>query len=530
MTAPRGFLSRRGVLGLIGGAAAATAVGFTVPTLIRQDQTGKLLRSGLPLPAPFQVPLPIPPVLTAARNPDFPDADFYDVDLRVARQEILPGVSTQIWGYNGIFPGPTIVSRSGRRTVVRHRNTLHVPSVTHLHGGHTPPQSDGYPTDLVFPVPGPGVPMQAMAGMSAAMAKPDPFANTSNGVRDYDYPMSQRASTLWYHAHRMGFTAQDIWHGLIGLHLVHDAEEDALALPRGDRDIPLMITDRSFAADGSLHYPGVDPTFLATPGVTDPYMGGVFGDVVLVNGAPWPILEVAACRYRFRFLNASNARRYELALSPAPPGGGGFVQIGSDGGLLDHPVRHDSIEIAAAERFDVVIDFARYPVGQEITVLNRIGTGTAGQVMRFRVTRSAADDTVIPDRLSTSDRPSLANVSKNRSFLFENHDRRSWTINGKEFDPTVPVATSPLGATEIWRFVTDFHHSIHIHLTQFLVLARNGKEPGPFDAGWKDTLDLKPAEEAAVLVRFTDYPGRYVMHCHNLEHEDMAMMATIRVV
>lgn len=204
---------------------------------------------------------------------------------------------TEIMGYNGIFPGPTIVSRSGRRTVVRHINTLPVPTVTHLHGGHTPPVSDGFPTDLVFPRPtdGGSIPMYAMPGM-AYMGKPDPLARTSNRIRDYDYPMRQRAATLWYHDHRMGFTAPDVWRGLAGFHIVHDAEEDALPLPRGDRDIPLMITDRSFAADGSLLYPALDHTALRLPGVPDSYMGGVFGDVILVNGTPWPVLDVTACR------------------------------------------------------------------------------------------------------------------------------------------------------------------------------------------------------------------------------------------
>jgi spore coat protein A len=290
-----------------------------------------------------------------------------------------------------------------------------------------------------------------------------------------------------------------------------------------------MIADRSFGPDGALQYPAVDPSALAMAGVSDPYMGGVLGDVILVNGVPWPVFEVAAARYRFRLLNGSNARRYGLALSPPPPGGAGLVQIGSDGGLLDHPIGHDRIEIAAAERFEVIIDFSRYPVGQEITLANDLGSGGTSRVMRFRVTHRKSDDTTIPARLSTVEHTGAGAAERIRSFVFQNHDRRSWTINGKEFDPTVPAATPRLGGTEIWRLTTDFHHSVHIHLVQFRVLSRNGKAPGQYDAGWKDTVDLKPAEEAAVIARFADYPGRYVMHCHNLEHEDMAMMATFTV-
>jgi spore coat protein A len=149
--------------------------------------------------------------------------------------------------------------------------------------------------------------------------------------------------------------------------------------------------------------------------------------------------------------------------------------------------------------------------------------------MRFRVTRREPDDATIPERLSTMVLPDADQVRAERTFVFQNHDRRSWTINGREFDPTRPVAAPRIGATEVWRFITDFHHSVHVHLSQFLVLSRNGKPPGPGDGGWKDTIDLRPAEEATVILRFADYPGRYVMHCHNLEHEDMAMMATIEV-
>jgi spore coat protein A, manganese oxidase len=523
-------LSRRRLLGLLGGAGAASAIGLTIPALGRAGQTGKLLRSNVPLPPPFQVPLTIPPTLTAGRHPAHGDADYYEITQRVARQEILPGMTTEILGYNGIFPGPTIVSRSGQRTVVHHVNTLPVPTVTHLHGGHTPAASDGFPTDLVFPGavgrrPGPTSAMPRME----AMGTPDPLARTSHGQRDYDYPMRQRAATLWYHDHRMGFTAPDVWHGLAGFHIIHDAQEDALPLPRGNRDIPLMITDRSFADDGSFLYPALDRTALRLPGVADSYMGGVLGDVILVNGAPWPVLEVAACRYRFRVLNASNARRYRLALDPPPPGGAGLVQIGSDGGLLDRPIHHDGIDIAPAERFDLIIDFSRYQVGQQITVTNRLGAATTAQIMRFRITGRQRDDTAIPARLSTLQQPGPDQAEATRTFRFRNSGRRSWTINGREFDPVQDAATPRLGATEIWRFTTDFHHSVHIHLIQFRVLSRDGKAPGPYDAGWKDTIDLRPAEEAAVIARFTDYPGRYVMHCHNLEHEDMAMMATVTV-
>ncbi|HEY4453739.1 MAG TPA: multicopper oxidase domain-containing protein [Pseudonocardiaceae bacterium] len=518
-------LTRRALLDVAGGAVAATALGFAVPVLASTTEPGNLLPSLLPLPSPFQVPLPIPPVLDPARHPDYPDADFYEVTERVATVEIVPGTRTEIWGTNGLFPGPTIVSRSGRRTVVRRHNTLPVPTVNHLHGGHVPSLSDGFPTDLVYPV---GMPQMTMTGSMPGMPA-DPHATISVGYRDYDYPMTQRAATLWYHDHRMGFTAPDNWHGLAGFHLIRDDEEQSLPLPHGERDIPLMIADRSFAADGSFRYPALDPTLLRTPGVTSSYMDGVLGDVVLVNGAPWPVLDVSACRYRFRILNASNARRYRMALSPAPPGGAGLVQIGSDGGLLAGPIAHDTIDTAPAERFDVVIDFSRYRVGDEITLRNQLGSGGTGAIMRFRVTGRATDDSTVPNRLADVPRLDPGSAEVVRDFVFQNSPD-SWRINGQEFDPARPLVTPRLGATEIWRFGTDLHHPVHLHLVQFQVLSRNGRAPRPEDAGWKDTVDLRPAEIAEVITRFTGYRGRYVLHCHNLEHEDMAMMATVTVV
>jgi spore coat protein A, manganese oxidase len=199
------------------------------------------------------------------------------------------------------------------------------------------------------------------------------------------YPLEQRAATLWYHDHRMDFTGPQVWRGLAGFHIIRDDEEDALPLPKGEKDIPLMICDRSFDVDGSFLYPSLDSSLQGIPGVEDDYMDGVLGDTILVNGAPWPVLEVSATKYRFRIINASNARRYELVLEPGNhvP----FVQVGSDSGLLGAPILHRTIRIAQAERFDVVVDFSRYDVGTEVTLRNRMGEGEIASVMRFRVTR-----------------------------------------------------------------------------------------------------------------------------------------------
>ncbi|MBA3279254.1 MAG: multicopper oxidase domain-containing protein [Geodermatophilaceae bacterium] len=483
-------------------------------------QTAELLTSSLALPRRFTVALPIPTVKQPSGSAD--GADLYEIVQREADLEIVPGFQTPVFGYDGSFPGPTILSRRGRPIRVRHTNRLPVPTVVHLHGGHTPAESDGYPVDLLLPEGG-----VQLRGDAAH----DMGGDVRAGSRVHSYPMDQLAATLWYHDHRMDFTAPQVWRGLAGFHLVHDEEEEGLGLPSGERDVPLMICDRAFQSDGQFRYPAIDPTMLERRGVQEDYMEGVLGDVILVNGAPWPMLEVDAARYRLRILNASNARRYDLRLDPAPNRGPGFVQIGSDGGLLAAPIEHASITVAAAERFDVVVDFGTYPVGSEVTLRNALGSGSTADVMRFRVVRTATDDSQLPEKLTELERLAPADAQIHREWSFSRGavgEHAGWTINGLAFDPDRMDAEVKLGEVEIWRFFTDLHHPVHVHLNSFQVVGRNGGDPGPFDAGWKDTVDIRPAEYVDVAVRFSDHAGKFLMHCHNLEHEDMAMMSAFR--
>ncbi|WP_283133456.1 multicopper oxidase family protein [Rhizohabitans arisaemae] len=488
------------------------------------NEMGALVKSRTALPRPFQVPLPIPPVLRPVRTDG--TTDHYELTQQVKGSRIIPGHTTMVWGYNGVFPGPTIESRSGRTTVVRHRNTLPRPVSVHLHGGRTPAEHDGYPLDLVAPVGG-SIPR----GHGHAAMTP---TSVTQGQKDYVYPMDQRAATLWYHDHRMDFTGPQVYKGLAGFHLVRDDVEDALPLPKGDKDIPLMIVDRSFDEDGQFLYPSLDPKLASRPGVKQGFMDGVLGDVVLVNGAPWPVLEVEATRYRFRLLNASNARIYRLTLSPQPSGGDAFVQIGGDGGLLEAPVRHDQVELAPGERYDVVVDFSRYPVGTKVTMGNSLGTGETVRVMRFDVARKAREESTVPSRLSRIERLDPAKAVTRRRFEFVRGDvggMRGWTVNGEAFHPDKVLARPKLNSVEVWEFrASAISHPVHLHLAHFQVVSRRGRRPGPYDSGWKDTLNLKQSDTAEVVVRFTGYRGRFVFHCHNLEHEDMAMMANFDVV
>ena len=534
-------LSRRNFLGAAGSAglvAATAALGLV--RLGPTTSTGTALRSEVPLPQPFSQPLRVPDVL-------LPTADRLQLTQRPATVEIIPGLPTEIWGYNGTFPGPTIVGTAGRPVTVTVRNELTVPTVVHLHGGRTPAESDGYPTDLILPV-----------DLAQHWASTRLTGATALGNRDYHYPLDQRAATLWYHDHTMDFTGPNVYRGLAGFFLVSDAEEQNLPLPRGRRDLPLLICDRAFAADGSFRYPALAQD-QSTPGVQANYMAGVLGDVLLVNGVPWPRHEVDAARYRVRLLNASNARRYEFALDPPPPGAAPFQQIASDGGLLAAPVARDSITLAPAERAEVIIDFAGYPIGSSVTLINRLGAGSTAQVMRFDIVRAGAgDDSAIPAVLSAIEPLDPASAASDPHFRLPvapwvGPDFRQpaqqmaipgtageaqygpaadliWMVNGQPFDPSVDQAMPRFGDIEIWRLMTDLHHPVHLHLAPFQVLSRGGDKPGAGDLGWKDTIDLIPGETAEIIMRFDGYRGRYVFHCHNLEHEDMMMMANFTVV
>jgi len=481
---------------------------------MRQRPESTLLPSLTPLPGPFQVPLPILPTLRPLSTD--PGGDNYMVTVRGATARVLPGMDTEIWGYDGIFPGPTIEARVGRRVSLRLRNALKVPIVNHLHGGRSAPESDGYPTDLILPAG--GFPQAHMH---------DPMARIAEGEREYLYENAQRAATLWYHDHRMDFTAPQVWRGLAGFYILRDAQEERLSLPRGDKEIALLICDRSFDADGSFRYPALDASLRETRGVADQYMGGVLGDVILVNGAPWPKFEVANVKYRFRILNASNARRYQLALEPSSAA---LIQIGSDGGLLAAPQAHRTIRIAPSERFDVIVDFSTCRIGSNITLVNKGEDGLASQIMRFDVVRSERDESLVPAKLADIPSPRPQDAVTTRVFDFSyQRDSHDWRINGRPYEPARMDARPRLNTTEIWQLRTDFSHPLHLHLVHFQVLGHSGR-PGPYDAGWKDTIDLGPGQTANILVPFTGYRGRYVFHCHNLEHEDMSMMGNFEVI
>ena len=425
----------------------------------------------------------MPPVL----QPVSSDAttDYYEITQMEADVEIIPGTTTRIWGYNGITPGPTIVAKRGRQVKVRQYNALPEHTTTHLHGGHIEAASDGHPVDFVEP----------------------------NNFKDYTYSNIQRATTLWYHDHAEYLTAPHVYKGLAAFYIINDDNELSLNLPSGDKEVPMVIQDRSFNADGSFAYTG--------------NRSGELGDTILVNGAPQPYMEVSNTKYRFRILNGSNRREYILALS----NGQQMIQIGTDGGLLPSPVNMDTIFMSPAYRSDIVIDFSQVPVGQSVVLQNLDGSGSTAEIMRFDVVSSETDTSDVPAVLSTDIVPlQEADAVVTRRFTFSMR-RGNWVINGQAYDPNRVDVNPKINTTEIWELTNRsmMNHPVHIHDIMWQVLDVNGRDPGTELMGERDTFVVRPMSTVRVIGHFERYTGLYVFHCHNLEHEDFAMMANFEV-
>lgn len=476
----RRSLLRNGALGL---ASFYCDLGTATPSSVRTSAAKRAV-AGSPF-EPFRTELPLPPVLRPVRRTR--SADHYVVTMRETHAELLPGFDTPVYAYEGIVPGPTIRARAGRRVMVEQRNALGETTNVHLHGARAPASSDGHPRDVI------------PAGAS----------------RLYDYPNRQAGATLWYHDHTHHRQAETVYKGLAAFYLVREDLEDELELPRGSYELPLMIADKSFNADGSLRY-------------ERDLNNGFLGDTMLVNGAVQPCVRVERQRYRLRFLNASNARDLELSLSD----GSAMTQIASDGGLLPRSTRQRRIRLSSAERVEVVVDFRLYRPGTKLILRNLLGSGSTASVMRFDVVRSGAEDFgPVPRTLKPMRR--LPRVSAVRDVVLDRAviPQVEWQLNGLGFDMDRIDTRARLGTTELWRFVnrSTHVHPMHIHGFFFRVLARGSRRPPASERGWKDTVRVDPNETVTVMPYFSGYPGAYVYHCHKLEHGDNAMMAQMEV-
>jgi FtsP/CotA-like multicopper oxidase with cupredoxin domain len=462
------------------------------------------------LPEPFTTPWATPPVLTPiARSAT---TDYYSLSQKQVSAQILkPGVYTDIWGYNGITPGPTIRNFQGRGAVVRQICDLpevhptqryNVWTSTHLHGSCSLPQYDGYASDITNP----------------------------GQFKDYHYPNVQDARTLWYHDHGVHITAQNAYMGLAAQYILHDQVELNLPIPHGDYDVPLILKDAMFQQDGQLVFDNNSES-------------GIYGDVILVNGRPWPLMEVEPRKYRFRVLNASVSRSYDLALSTGEP----LTIIGTDGGLMPHPVQSPNLLIGMAERYEVVIDFAKYKPGTQVVLQNlqpknNIDHDTTNVVMAFKVGTHVVDpqNNEVPIDLNPNMKVmglTEADAVRSRNFRFERSDGH-WTINGTTWEDVVNsdyelVCANPgYEDIEIWELENPgggWFHPVHIHLVDFKVLDRNGQPPREWEKGPKDVVYVGENEKVRVIMKFENQRGKYMMHCHNLVHEDHDMMTQFQV-
>ncbi len=434
---------------------------------------------------PFQRDVPIPAVARpVARSRTL---EQYVLTMRPGTADILPGFKTPVLGYDGLYPGPTIKATRGRAVDVRQINQSGRSLNVHLHGGVTRPEFDGHPHDAI----------------------------PHGTERLYKYPNVQRQATLWYHDHAHGETAQTLFAGLAAFYLVDDPADAELELPQGKFDVPLMIQDRSFNADGSFRY-RVDLD------------RGFRGDTILVNGAIAPRMKVERRKYRLRFLNAANARAFTLALG----NNRAMTQIGSEGGLLAKPVRRGTIPLEPAERADVVIDFRAFGAGSKVILHNVGGEATTQAIMRFDVVRGGSEEARVPKVLAEEEPLPVVNARRGWPLTFQGLGTSMWQIASGGFDEMRIDCRPRQGSTELWTWTNNSQrtHPMHLHGYHFRVVSMNGKPPHPGDAGWKDTVAVYPNQTVVVRPYFDYFPGRYVFHCHAAEHGDMSMMGQMEVV
>lgn len=429
----------------------------------------------------------------------------------------------------GAYLGPVIRVRRGDRFRARLSNGVGEPTNVHWHGLLVPAAMDGHPTDTVEP----------------------------GGALTYEFPVRNRAGTYWFHPHPEGRTATQVYRGLAGLFLVGDDEEDASELPSDDLDVPLVIQDRTFDGRNALWYSDGGMMGIG-PG------SGFLGDTFVVNGTSSFVLSVARRVYRLRILNGCNARVLKLGWHDLTS----LQAIGSDGGLLAAPVERDYLMLAPGERVDLWADFSDRSVGDELVLETRgylggsggMGMGMPGMgsgpangtelpILRVRVDRDEREPRALPERLSEIERlhpEDAVNANNPRTFRISLAGMMQWVLNGHSFEPTAVAANESvrLGSQETWVFENDtspmaMMHPIHVHGVQFQVVSRSTSpfyavewesvRHGYLDEGWKDTVLVMPGERVQVVMRFTDYDGLFLYHCHNLEHEDQGMMRNYRI-
>jgi len=533
-------ISRRGFLRLSGATAALLAVGGMATVL-----------DGC---APVQLGPAAAVLAPAAAKADSKDgAPDVEIALRAVVSEValLPGRKTRVLSYRGelmrgdpanlqtlpdTYLGPVIRASKGQKVRIHFTNQLDEKSIIHWHGLRVPEKMDGHPRDAI----------------------------ATWLTYTYDFPILNRAGTYWYHPHPHQRTGFQAYHGLAGLFLVSDHEEANAGFPAGEYDVPLVIQDRTFDKNNQLVY-SAGGTGGGMAGSGTDQMMGFLGDRILVNGRLDFVLPVATHAYRLRLLNGSNSRVYKLAWNNAAP----LTIIATDGGLLAQPVQRQYVMLGPGERIELWADFSGLLVGTERTLQSLEFSGAEGggmggsqnlpngapfPVLKVRVEREATDKASLPAQLSTLARyrrEDAVNGSAPRPFRLSLRQMQ-WQINDRVFqmDAVADDEVVQQNALEAWELIATLNpgemmdtlgmiHPIHVHGTQFQVIERqvlpefaagwNTVRAGYVDDGWKDTVLVMPGERVKLLLKFEDYPGMYLYHCHNLEHEDQGMMRNLLV-
>jgi spore coat protein A, manganese oxidase len=563
-------VSRRDVLKF--SALGAAVVALPLERVVRAKTVSQIAASKLP--APYTLPFAVPPVVDGRAG------GVVKLEQTAKTVSILPGLQTTIFGYGlpgqgPTTPGPTLHTQRGTPLTVMMSNKLPTAhpflnydpwTSTHLHGSASKPQYDGYASDI-----------------------------TKVGqTKRYVFPNKQDARTLWYHDHGVHHTAENAYMGLAAQYHLHDDVEKGLTIPKwswdgrpvtDQYDLPLILADKMFSANGEFRYDDAGHT-------------GLWGDVVLVNGVPWPNLKVKKRLYRFRILNASISRGFRLQMSNSTP----MSVIGTDGGLMPQVQQTTQLRIGMAERYEIVIDFSKYTPGTKLQLLN-LGVPNStdfdntGKIMQFEVVNDAFDpaDNALPtgglyslnpnkdvwdlketeiqgttkievlrqggewkiqststNTASNSGSGGSGSSGSGKGGSGKGGSGSGGSGSGGSGNGTTKlmtwediiasnyketVANPASGDVQIWEITNKsggWFHPVHIHLVDFKMLTRNGKPVFNYEQGPKDVTFVGENETIRAIMKFgkagdptTD--GRYMIHCHNLPHEDHDMMTQFRV-
>lgn len=471
--------------------------------------------SGAAWPNPTSVKLPIPTLVDGTKG------DPIDLTIRNGTWSFKPGIKTPTLGFSQDYLGPTIRTRKGSQLNLHYRNTLNEGVAVHGHGLHVPGEVDG--------------------GPQLEMAPGEEWQPSLSIV--------QPAATCWYHSHTHGSTGRQVYHGLAGMIIIDDEESDAADLPNryGVDDLPVIIQDRTFDADGRLVY-----------SLTDAGEDGWYGETVVTNGVVSPVAKVPAGKVRLRLLNGANARFYIVAFSD----GRTFHKVACDGGLLAAPVPVTQMEMSPGERCEIVVDLADGNTAELLTLFeDEFEEGIVGSVLNKLIgsqntkpqpaltlnvdTTLPAHTTPLPATLTTIVRPTPSDIVRTRDFILDmdhdggghqqhgDHAVMDMTINGAAMDMAVINERVEKGVWERWRIRSNQGaHPFHVHGCSFLIDRMEGAAAPPDQQGWKDTVVLDDDDWSEILVRFDyrateQYP--YMYHCHILEHEDRGMMGQFTV-